>query len=204
MIVIINYGVGNLSSIRNMLKKIGVEAVISDNKDEIARATKVILPGVGAFDHCMAMFNNSGLREVVSKKALEEKVPTLGICVGLQILTEKSEEGSTPGLGWIKGQTIRFRQEQLDKLKVPHMGWTNVHSRKPSCLTENFPEDSRFYFVHSYHVSLQDASDELLSAHYGYDFTAGIERENIRGVQFHPEKSHRFGMQLLENFSKRC
>lgn len=201
MIAIINYGVGNLSSIANMFRKLGIDAQITDDPAAISSASKLVLPGVGAFDHCMQMFNRSGLRELITRDALENKKPVLGICVGLQMMTEGSEEGKEPGLGWIRGRTTRFRFESGNGLKVPHMGWTNVTTRKASNLATDFPDNSRFYFVHSYHVSLQDASDELFSAHYGYDFTAAVEHENIRGVQFHPEKSHRFGMKLLENFS---
>ena len=203
MIAIVNYGVGNLFSIKNMLKKIGADANITASVDEINKADKIILPGIGAFDHCMTMFNNSGFRDVVSEKAFDKKTPVLGICVGMQMLVEGSEEGVMPGLGWIKGKTMRFKKELLGDLKVPHMGWTDVIIKKSSPLVKDF-EGSRFYFVHSYYVQPQDASDELLSANYGYDFTAAIQRDNIFGVQFHPEKSHRFGMKLLKNFASDC
>lgn len=201
MITIVNYGVGNLSSIKNMLSKIGVASQISAHADEIRDADKVILPGVGAFDHCMRMFNASGLRETVTAKALDEKVPVLGICVGLQMLGESSEEGTEPGLGWIKGRCVRFRQQLLGTLKIPHMGWTEVRASRPSSLMEGYMEEPRFYFVHSYHLELTNEADELLTAAYGYDFTAAARRDNITGVQFHPEKSHKFGMKLLENFA---
>ncbi|HVS95283.1 MAG TPA: imidazole glycerol phosphate synthase subunit HisH [Puia sp.] len=200
MLAIIDYGVGNLASIRNMFKKIGAEALVTNDIGKIREAQKILLPGVGAFDHCMTLFNASGLREIVTRKALEEATPTIGICVGLQMLMEGSEEGKEPGLGWIKGRTVRFRQDQLGNLKVPHMGWTSVRSCKTSGLTGGFTEDTRFYFVHSYHVQVADPRDELIAAEYGTQFTAGVERGNILGVQFHPEKSHRFGMQLLNNF----
>lgn len=201
MIAIVNYGVGNLTSIYNMLRKISVDAVITSDAGEIARASRIILPGVGAFDHCMQQFNGSGLRELVTKRALEEKVPLLGICVGMQMLTGGSEEGKEPGLGWISGITVRFSREKVGDLKIPHMGWTDVSPKKDSGMVARFSDDYRFYFVHSYHVVTDDAADILLTAEYGYPFTAAVERGNIRGVQFHPEKSHRFGMQLLQNFA---
>lgn len=202
MLTIVDYGVGNLASVKNMLKKIAVESVLAAEPSVIEKASKIILPGIGAFDHCMNMFNASGMREAVTKKALDEKVPVLGICVGMQMLMEGSEEGVEAGLGWIKGKTIRFRKELLGNLKIPHMGWTDVELSKPSPLTSGFPPEPRFYFVHSYHVQPDDNSDQLLTANYGYDFTAAVNRGNLYGVQFHPEKSHRFGMKLLENFGK--
>jgi imidazole glycerol-phosphate synthase subunit HisH len=202
MISIVNYGVGNLASIKNMLKKAGFESVIAEDTDTIKNASKIILPGIGAFDHCMQQFNASGFREVVTKKTLNDKTPLLGICVGLQMLMEDSEEGVEPGLGWIKGSTVKFRKDKVGDLKIPHMGWTNVRSARQSALTNNLGEDPRFYFVHSYHVKPADSSDELLIANYGYDFTAAVSRENIYGVQFHPEKSHKYGMEILGNFAR--
>jgi imidazole glycerol-phosphate synthase subunit HisH len=199
-IVIIDYGVGNLASIKNMLKKAGFESCLASDMASVEKANKIILPGIGAFDHCMQQFNASGLRPMVTKKVIEEKTPMLGICVGLQMLMENSEEGMEPGLGWITGKTVKFKKEKLGDLKIPHMGWTNVRLSKPSSLTRDLGEEPRFYFVHSFHVQPGLPEDELLSAHYGYDFTAGVQRENIYGVQFHPEKSHKYGMKILENF----
>ena len=202
MICIIDYGVGNLSSIQNMLKKAGITSTISGEYENVANASKLLLPGMGHFDNCMQRFNESGLRPVIEKKVLEEKVPVLGICVGLQMFMAGSEEGMRPGLGWIKGATIRFKPEQMqDTHKIPNMGWLEIKAVKKSKLLEGL-EDSRFYFAHSYHVQTEETDDELISAHYGYDFTVGIERDNIIGVQFHPEKSHRFGMRLLKNFAE--
>ena len=203
MLVIVDYGVGNLASIKNILKKIGVESVISSDEATIAAADKIILPGVGAFDTCAQKLQQSGLLPILNKKVLDEKIPVLGVCVGMQLLAERSEEGVLPGLGWIKGQIIKFKQEQLPAgSKIPHMGWTDVQLSKPSKLFENMYEDPRFYFVHSYHPQLTNAEDALVVATHGYTFVAGIEHENIMGVQFHPEKSHKFGMKLLENFMK--
>ena len=133
---------------------------------------------------------------------LEDKTPLLGICVGLQMLMENSEEGVEPGLGWIAGKTIKFKKDKLGDLKIPHMGWTNVHIAKDTALTQNLGEQRRFYFVHSYYVQPDDPSDQMLTAHYGYEFTAAVNRENIFGAQFHPEKSHKYGMKILENFGR--
>ncbi|HTI11064.1 MAG TPA: imidazole glycerol phosphate synthase subunit HisH [Puia sp.] len=202
MLVIVDYGVGNLHSIQNMFKKAGVTASIGSTYEEIAAADKLLLPGMGAFDNCMEKLDQSGLRPIIEQKALEEKIPVLGICVGLQMFMSGSEEGVLPGLGWIKGATIRFRPEKMqDTQKIPNMGWLEVTPRKDSRLLQKL-EDPRFYFAHSYHVRPEEQQDELVTASYGYEFTVGIEKDNLVGVQFHPEKSHRFGMQLLKNFGE--
>jgi len=200
MVVIVNYGVGNLFSVKNMIKKIGVKSEISSDPNVISQASRLILPGIGSFDNCMNLFNSSGLRQIITEKALVEKVPLLGICVGFQMLLEKSEEGKEMGLGWMNGKVVRFRRDIMGGLKIPHMGWADVNETKPSALLGGLSKNPRFYFVHSYHVELQAVSDELLNAKYGYEFCAAAEHENIFGVQFHPEKSHRFGMELLKNF----
>lgn len=202
MIAIIDYGVGNLGSVKNMLKKAGFESVLASDSTTVENARKIILPGIGAFDHCMRRFNDSGLRSLVTKKVMEERIPFLGICVGLQMLMENSEEGTEPGLGWIAGRTIKFRRDKLGDLKIPHMGWTDVKLSKPSVLTNDLGEQPRFYFVHSFYAAPDNPEDELLSANYGYDFTAAVSRDNIFGVQFHPEKSHKYGMKIMENFCR--
>lgn len=202
MLSIIDYGVGNLASIQNMLKKIGCESIISSNASEISAADKLILPGVGAFDTCARQLQLSGLLPVIEKKVMEEKTPVLGVCVGMQLLFERSEEGELAGLGWIKGTIVKFDQTKLSgNQKVPHMGWSDTKLLKPSKLIEGM-EEPRFYFVHSYHAQVKESIHALLSTHYGYDFVSGVEKGNILGVQFHPEKSHVFGMKLLENFVK--
>ncbi len=183
-----------------MLKKAGFESELASDEATVERAKKIILPGIGAFDHCMQRFNASGLRQLVTQKVMEEKIPLLGICVGLQMLMEKSEEGIESGLGWIAGRTLKFKKDQLGDLKIPHMGWTDVQVSKSSELTAGLGEEPRFYFVHSFYVSPDNREDELLQANYGYDFTAAVSRANIFGVQFHPEKSHKYGMKILENF----
>ena len=201
MLTIVDYGVGNLASIKNMLKKAGSDSHITSGEADILAAEKLILPGVGAFDTCAEKLQQSGLINSLNRKVREEKTPILGICVGLQLLMDGSEEGSQPGLHWIPGRVIKFKQEQMRaSLKIPHMGWTDVTLAKPSRLFENMYEDPRFYFVHSYYPEPSDRGDILLNAEYGYPFVAGLERENILGVQFHPEKSHKFGLKLLENF----
>ncbi|HLK28185.1 MAG TPA: imidazole glycerol phosphate synthase subunit HisH [Puia sp.] len=202
MIAIIDYGVGNLTSIQNMLKKAGHEGLITGQKDEIEKSERIILPGMGHFDNCMQKFNQSALRPVVEKLVFEKKIPVLGICVGLQMFMRSSEEGKEPGMKWIEGETIRFKKEKLsDGQKIPNMGWLEVKQQKPSRLLEGL-NDARFYFAHSFHVAPDDMKNELLEAQYGYFFSAALEHENILGVQFHPEKSHRFGMQLLKNFAE--
>lgn len=203
MLTIVDYGVGNLASIKNMLKKLGLAALISSSADEIAAADKLILPGVGAFDTCAEKLRQSGLQQLLDKKVLQEGTPVLGVCVGMQLLAEGSEEGKLPGLGWIPGRVIKFSQERLPTgFKIPHMGWTEVFTAKPSRLLDNMYAEPRFYFVHSYHYDPSSRTDILLEARYGYAFTAAVEHGNIIGVQFHPEKSHKFGMRLLENFVK--
>ena len=202
MIIIIDYGLGNPVSIRNMLKKAGFESVISSNKEDIEKADKFILPGVGSFDFGISNLKSASYFDILQDKVLSQDVPILGICLGAQLLGNKSEEGSLPGLGWIDADVIRFDIQQMNNshLKIPHMGWTNVKHRKDSRLFYNMFADPRFYFVHSYHLICKNHSDVLLTANYGYEFTAGVERKNIVGVQFHPEKSHKYGFRLYENF----
>lgn len=201
MLTIVDYGVGNLASIKNMLKKAGSDAIISSEEKVILDADKLILPGVGAFDTCVEKLQQSGLLNAINKKVLEQKIPVLGVCVGMQLLTAGSEEGKLPGLGWIKGRVVKFKQSQLAAgTKIPHMGWTNVALNKPSRLFDGMHDDPRFYFVHSYHADLDNTEDALLLANYGYSFVAAVEHQNIIGVQFHPEKSHKFGLKLLSNF----
>lgn len=203
MIAIINYGIGNLLSIKNMLKKAGVnDVVITDDPAEVSKANKIILPGVGHFDYGMKKLKSSTCIEVLNRKALYEKVPVLGICLGAQLLTRGSEEGSEKGLGWIEADTLKFRTEKFtERLPVPHMGWTDVeHVDHP--LFHNMYEHPRFYFVHSYFLQPDNEQDVLCRSFYGHPFASGIYRDNIMGVQFHPEKSHKFGLRLLENFSR--
>lgn len=200
MIAIVDYGMGNLGSILNMFKRIGVEASISRSHDEIQNAEKLLLPGVGAFDAAMAKIEDAGLREVLEQKVIGDQAPILGICLGMQLLTRGSEEGKLPGLGWVPAQAKRFSIKP--NLKVPHMGWNIATPNKPSVLTENLPAESRFYFVHSYYVVADEPQHSILRTTYDIEFDSAIQRDNIFGAQFHPEKSHKFGMKLLKNFAE--
>jgi imidazole glycerol-phosphate synthase subunit HisH len=202
MITIINYGLGNIGSVQNMLKRINVSCKISSNLKEIEEAEKILLPGVGAFDAAVKKIDELSLREVLVKKAKIDKVPFLGICLGMQLLTRGSEEGELKGLDLVPAKTIKFVFEQNSQLKIPHMGWNFVKSNTSSLLTEKFTEDYRFYFVHSYKVICDNNENSILKTNYGGEFDAAIQHENVYGAQFHPEKSHKYGMQLLTNFSQ--
>ncbi len=201
MITIIDYGLGNLGSIQNMLRKIGVASELTSKKEAIEAAKKLILPGVGAFDNGIGNLEKLGLIKLLDRQIREQGVPILGICLGAQLMTRRSEEGKLPGLGWIEADTIRFFSRiPAPGMKVPHMGWNDLDIKKSSPLfAEN--TEQRFYFVHSYHFLCDHPEDPLASAHYGYDFTAAFSRGNVFGVQFHPEKSHKFGMELLRRFA---
>ncbi len=201
MITIVNYGMGNLGSLVNMLKRIGVRTTVASDPGGVTRAERLLLPGVGAFDAAMTRINGvPGLRQALDRKALEERVPVLGVCLGMQLLTRESEEGDAPGLGWIGGAAIRF--PRLDGLKVPHMGWNTAVPTKPSPLTRDVGDAPRYYFVHSYCVQVEDRAHALMRTTHGIPFDAAIGRGNIFGVQFHPEKSHRYGMTILRNFAE--
>jgi imidazole glycerol-phosphate synthase subunit HisH len=200
MITIIDYKTGNLGSIQNILSRIGEESIVTSAKDEIARATKLILPGVGAFDTGMRNLMELDIVNILNQKVLSEKIPVLGICLGMQLLSCSSEEGSLPGLGWIKAKNIRFNFLNSLDFKIPHMGWNFINQHKESRLFTDMYSDARFYFVHSYYFMAEDPSDVLTSTTYETEFISAVERANIMGVQFHPEKSHKFGMKLLKNF----
>jgi glutamine amidotransferase len=202
MIVIVDYGVGNLASVLNMFKKIGTkDVIVSGDEEKINKASKILLPGVGAFDGGMGNLEKSGLIPVLNQKVLTEKVPVFGICLGMQMLTKRSEEGQKPGLGWIDGETVKFNPDPALKLKVPHMGWGYIKVQRENPLIE-MNGKNRFYFVHSYYVKCFDESQSLATSHFGIDFTCMVNKDNIFGAQFHPEKSLKFGMKVLENFSK--
>lgn len=201
MIAIIDYAIGNLAAVANMFKRLGVMCEITSDIERIRRADKIVLPGNGAFDACMQGLRATGLIPLLEERVLHEKTPLLGICVGAQMLGRGSEEGAEPGLGWINMQVKRF--PALPDLRVPHMGWCSVKQNVPEHpLLQGLDEAARFYFVHSYYMEAANPQDVLLTAHYGLDFAAAVCVENIIGVQFHPEKSHRFGKQLLERFSR--
>lgn len=204
MIVIVDYGMGNIGSVLNMLKKVRAQARISTRPEDILAADKLILPGIGAFNTGMQHLQNSGTLEVLNEKVLNQRTPTLGICLGMQLMMHSSDEGNMPGLGWIEGKTVRFRFDgDGSRLKIPHMGWNTVAIRDYSSLFKGLEGDeARFYFVHSYHVTCEHEEDRLATTHHGYDFASAIRRGNIVGTQFHPEKSHKFGMRLLKNFAE--
>lgn len=204
MITIIDYGMGNLGSIKNMFKYIGVESTIESDLDKIKNASKILLPGVGSFDTAMKKINQSDLKEVLNEKALKEQVPVLGICLGMQLLTNSSEEGTLDGLCWIDAKAMNFKNKIDKKYRIPHMGWNIVNKSNKSALTQGFEEfdETRFYFVHSYFVKVEDEKNSILKTDYGIKFDSAIQKDNIMGAQFHPEKSHKFGMKLFENFAR--
>ena len=200
MLVIVDYGLGNLGSVGNMLRRIGVTSRISSSADDVKSASALVLPGVGAFDVGMRNLRARGLVEPLRERVLEQGCPILGICLGMQLLTRASEEGEEQGLGWIQATTKRFDLAGTS-LPVPHMGWNDTRTTDAT-LFHDLPDDARFYFVHSYHVVCDDPADVAATCRYGGDVTAAIHHGNIYGTQFHPEKSHKFGMRVLQNFAK--
>jgi glutamine amidotransferase len=199
LIFIVDYNLGNPKSIKNMLGYLGIESQITSDPIGIASADRLILPGVGHFQHGMEQLRQMGLIEVLNKVVLEDKKPILGICLGMQLLTQFSEEGNVEGLGFIDAQTKKFNLDD-PKLKIPHMGWNTVKFNKESELTTEIRSNPRYYFVHSYYVECNDKNDVLCTTQYGQEFVSGFQNDNIFGLQFHPEKSHKFGMELLVNF----
>jgi len=199
MITIVDYGMGNVGSVFNMLRKLRAKVQISSDKNEIAKSDKLILPGVGHFDRGMDSLNSSGLATILTEHALVNKKPILGICLGMQMMTRGSEEGTQQGLGWVAANTIKFSPN--NNLKIPHMGWNRVQSSIGAKLFESTTDEpERFYFVHSYYVRADNSKDVAAYCHYGHDFVASFAVDNIMGVQFHPEKSHLFGMNLFKRY----
>lgn len=206
MISIIDYGVGNLGSIKNMLKFLDIESKVVTTAEELSTAKKIILPGVGSWDNALVKLKDSGLLSVLNERVLSEKVPVLGICLGMQILLDSSEEGVLAGLGWIPGKVKKFdfseEEKTANKLRIPHMGWNVIHNKKQTALTSLTDDEIRYYFVHSFHAEVENKENILMTCNYGYEFTCAIQRGNIWGVQFHPEKSHKFGMSLMKSFAE--
>lgn len=202
MIAIINYGLGNLTSIKNMCRRLGIDATITSDPETIRNASKLILPGVGHFKKGMENLHNSGLKPVLDDLVLIEKKPILGICLGAQLMTKHSQEGDVNGLGWVDATTIRFDQTKDKTMKVPHMGWSEIKTSGYNPLWSNLPVDPRFYFVHTYHFLFTEHSEISATCTHSYDFVCAFKKDNIYGTQFHPEKSHKFGMKVLENFNK--
>jgi len=201
MIAIINYGLGNLASIQNMCKRLGIEAEITNDLKKVSQASKLILPGVGHFEKGMANLHASGLTPLLNELVIDKKKPILGICLGAQLMTKHSQEGNVNGLGWIDATTVRFDQSKINGLKVPHMGWSEIHLTKKNPLWVDLPIEPRFYFVHTYHFLFEKKEEISATSTYSYDFACAFQRGNIFGTQFHPEKSHKFGMKVLENFN---
>ena len=201
MIKIIDYGLGNLSAFLNVYKRLNKPAELAGTPDQLKGATKLVLPGVGAFDQAMNLLNASGMRETLDRLVIEDRMPVIGICVGMQILARGSDEGVLEGLGWIDGRVRSFRSLGKNDLQLPHMGWNDVRSVSPSSLFDNL-NDARFYFLHSYFFDCDRSEDTIAVSNYGAEFSCAVRKDNIFGVQFHPEKSHRYGTQLLKNFSE--
>ena len=200
MITIVDSGIANVRSVANMLRRLNIDAQISGTPDVVESASKIILPGVGSFDAGMRALRERRLVDVLHR-ARAKDTPILGICLGMQLLARRSTEGTEPGLGWLDADCVRFSFDQAGDLKVPHMGWNSLARERPSPLLDALPADARFYFVHSYHIRCHDPIDVIGTAVHGYPFAAAVQRGNVYGVQFHPEKSHRFGMALLTQFA---
>ena len=203
MIVVVDYGCGNLNAFINSFKRLNKKAIVATRREDLKNAKNIILPGVGSFDHVMKSFNNSGLREEVEKKVLNDKVRVLGVCAGMQIMSNSSEEGVEKGLGWIPGEVKKIRQDQLIyPTKLPHMGWNEINQTNNNSFFKEIKNGSRFYFVHSYYFECHNESDIISKTEYGRSFASAINKNNIFGVQFHPEKSHQNGQKLLKNFTE--
>lgn len=197
MIKIINYGLGNIDAFYNIYKRLGIEVGIARKKEELQDADKLILPGVGSFDYAMKCLNNSGMRESLDKMVLIDSVPVIGICVGMQMMAKRSEEGQEDGLGWFDGEVLKFDDPDL---LIPEMGWNSVeHNDNP--IFQGLSKHPRFYFLHSYYFNCEHSQDIIGTSDYGHTFASAINKGNIYGIQFHPEKSHSNGVKLLENFA---
>ncbi len=203
MITIIDYGLGNIQAFVNVYRRFGYPVNVANNISTLQNTTKLILPGVGAFDYAMELLNASGMRHDIEKLVFEKKVPILGVCVGMQILADSSEEGKRSGLGWIRGDIKSIKREcGSSELLMPHMGWNDVSIKDKHKLFIGFPNGYRFYFLHSYYFDPINENAVVATTKYGLDFCCAVQSENIYGVQFHPEKSHHYGTTLLKNFAE--
>lgn len=198
MIAIVDYGLGNIKAFLNVYRRLNIDCSYASTSEELKKASKIILPGVGAFDHAMKTLNQSGLRDTLDELVLIDKVPVIGICVGMQMMAEGSDEGEGEGLGWIKG---RVRKLQVN-MPLPHMGWNNITPERESDLIRGLDEERRFYFLHSYYFDCDEPDDILATAEYPSSFPCIINHGNVYGIQCHPEKSHHNGVSLLKNFSE--
>ena len=202
MIAILDYGMGNVGSILRMLTRVNAPAVITADPDAIAAAQKLVLPGVGSFDAGMSRLRESGLLDALQRRVLDDEVPVLGICLGMQLLTRTSEEGNSPGLGWVDADVVRFKfSDDAGTLKVPHMGWNHVALSGGQDDVHGMATGSRYYFLHSYHVVCDRDDDVVATTSFGYEFTSVIRSRHILGVQFHPEKSLQAGIRLFDDFA---
>ena len=202
MIGIIDYGVGNIKAFANIYKNLNIPFKIVKDISEFENITKLILPGVGSFDHAMTSLENSGMREKLDELVLEKKIPVIGICVGMQMLAKSSEEGTLNGLGWIDGIVKKFDKSKIKNAPLPHMGWNNLIMEKKNKIFDNLEENPRYYFLHSYYFECENKEDVIATATYGEKFDCMINHKNIYGIQCHPEKSHHNGMQLLKNYGE--
>jgi len=202
MIGIIDYGVGNIKAFANIYKNFDVPYKIVKNIEDLNGVTKLILPGVGSFDHAMQSLQNSGMKEKLDELVLDEKIPVIGICVGMQMLAKSSDEGKLAGLGWIDGVVKKFDKSKIVNAPLPHMGWNSLNIQKQSSVFNDLENDPRYYFLHSYYFECTNKEDVIATATYGEEFDCVVNHNNIYGIQCHPEKSHHNGMQLLKNFGE--
>jgi len=202
LIVIVDYGLGNIQAFANIYKRLDISVTFARSADDLVNATHIVLPGVGAFDWAMERLNGSGMRGALDRLVLEEKRPVLGICVGMQMMARRSDEGTAAGLGWFDADVRRFDESRIQgKTRLPHMGWNDVAPMSEQDLFNDLGDSARFYFLHSYYFAPHDPADVLATADYGDRFACAVRRGNVYGVQFHPEKSHGWGVQLLKNFA---